>query len=64
VPPLLNTYWMEEHFRRQETLVANVDADHFVAEGLVNQFLKFSRLDELALLCLLIVKLFVLLEHI
>ena len=55
---------MEEHFRRQETLVANVDADHFVAQSLVNQFLKFRRLDKLAFLSLLGVKLLILLKHI
>ena len=55
---------MEEHFRRQETLVANIDADHFVAQSLVNQFLKFRRLDKLALLSLLGVKLLILLKHI
>ncbi len=42
MPPLQNTYWMEKNFWRHKTFVAYVDADHSVAEGLVNEFFKIG----------------------
>lgn len=51
---------MEEHFRCQETFIANVDTDHFVAQCFMHKAFEFGGLDKLALVKLLLVELLVL----
>ena len=40
---------MEEHFRAEESLVANVNFYHVVVESAMNEFLELIRLNELSI---------------
>lgn len=53
----MHELWMEEHFRAEESLIADVDINHISIERLVNKLLKLVRLHELTsrLICRLLV---------
>lgn len=42
LPVLVNKFRMEEHFRAKEAFIADIDINHVVIHGLVNELLEFG----------------------
>ena len=53
----MHELWMEEHFRAEEPLIADIDVNHVSIERLVDKLLELVRLHELTsrLICRLLV---------
>ena len=44
----MHELWMEEHFRAEEPLIADIDVNHVSIERLVDKLLELVRLHELS----------------